>query len=68
MNLSIEEFAELVWEIDHDESDDGLLYGYILTVLEGPEQTLAKLGIEEEDWISLPSWIFDDGHPDEDWD
>ena len=68
LKLSIEEFAELVWEVEHDESDDGVLYGYILTVSEGPEQTLAKLGIEEGDWISLPSWIFDDGHPDEDWD
>ena len=68
LGISDDEFTEIEWNLDHNESDDGLLYGYIFTVQSGPKAILEKLGLDEGEWTPLASWIFDEEDPDESWD
>jgi len=55
LGISPEEPSLLDWDYDTDQSDDGVLYGYIVTFAEGCDpQILAKIaGLEEGRWVRI---------------
>lgn len=61
LGISYDELLELEWDIDTNESKDGLIYEYIVTFSEeSPQNILNKIeGIEEGYIVRLPPSSFE---------
>jgi hypothetical protein len=62
LGISYDELLELEWDIDTNESNDGLIYEYIVTFSEeSPKKILNKIeGIEEGYIVRLPPSSFEE--------
>lgn len=58
LGITYDELLELDHEIDTEESEDGLIYNYIIRFRDdAPREILDKIhGIDEHDYVWLPSW------------
>lgn len=58
LGITYDELLELDYEIDTEESEDGLIYNYIIGFSDdAPREILDKIqGIDEDDHVWLPSW------------
>lgn len=58
LGITYDELLELDHEIDTEESNDGLIYNYIIRFKEdAPREILDKVhGIDENDYVWLPPW------------
>lgn len=58
LGITYDELLELDHEIDTEESEDGLIYNYIIKFRDdAPREILDKVhGIDENDYVWLPSW------------
>lgn len=58
LGITYDELLELDHEIDTEESEDGLIYNYIIKFRDdAPREILDKIhGIDEHDYVWLPSW------------
>jgi len=72
IGITFEDLCELEWDIDTNESNDGLIYEYIIEFQEGcSEEILDKIEeLEDGRIIRLPPWVFaDDSYENEiEWD
>ena len=61
LGITYDELLELDHEIDTEESEDGLIYNYIIKFRDdAPREILDKIhGIDEQDYVWLPSWELD---------
>lgn len=62
LGITYDELLDLDYEIDTEESDDGLIYHYIIKFREdAPREILDKIhGIDENNYVWLPFWEFED--------
>lgn len=68
LGISIEELNCLEWDINSNESEDGLIYGYVLEFHKGaPKKILNKIkGLEDGRTVYLSPWdVEDDSDKDE---
>lgn len=58
LGITYDELLDLDYEIDTEESDDGLIYNYIIKFREdAPREILDKInGIDENNYVWLPFW------------
>lgn len=61
LGISYDELLEVDYEIDTEESEDGLIYNYIIKFSDdAPREILDKIqGIDEDDHVWMPSWELD---------
>ncbi|MEH2209184.1 hypothetical protein [Nostoc sp.] len=62
LGISYDDLLELEWDIDTNESDDGLIYEYIVTFSEeSPKKILNKIeGIEDGNIVRLQPSSFEE--------
>ena len=61
LEISYDDLSQLSWDIDTNESSDGLVYDYIVTFNDGsPKDILGKIkGIDNNNTARLPASSFD---------
>ncbi len=62
LGISDDELAQLRYEIDSHESNDGVIYSYILTFEEGnPQEIMDKIeGLDSDNWVRVSANAFDE--------
>jgi hypothetical protein len=61
LGITYDELMQLDYEIDTEESEDGLIYNYIIKFRDdSPREILEKInGIDEQNHVWFPSWEFE---------
>lgn len=60
LGISYDELLMLGYEIDTNESKDGLIYNYIIQFSnESPQEILDKIGVKDGGWTYIEPWVLD---------
>jgi hypothetical protein len=67
LGISYSELIQLDWEVDTNESNDGLIYEYLVIFSENSSKTILKKieDIDDSNTVRLPPWAFDEPEVDE---
>lgn len=66
LGITYDELMQLNWSMDTEESDDGLLYNYIVEIHDGPREILDKvIGLEGGNTVYLSPWELDETDSEE---
>jgi hypothetical protein len=65
LGISDLELEQLSWEAEAIESNDGLVYGYLITIEDGPEEVLQKVsGLDTSNSVRVGPNAFDEAEPE----
>ncbi|MEE9358116.1 hypothetical protein [Candidatus Vondammii sp. HM_W22] len=65
LGLTDFELEQLSWEMDTVESNDGLVYAYLVTFTDGPAEILQKISLDDFNTIRVSANAFDQKEPEE---
>jgi hypothetical protein len=66
LGITYDELILLDWSMDTEESDDGLIYNYIIEINDGPSEILNKIiGLEGGNTVYLSPWELDEPDSEE---